>query len=80
VTAGLLGRDVMVTIADGRRLRAMVAGDGDDLGVLEAGLGGSGLTWGPVHGILARPTASSRTTAPGSAAATRIPRPATSTG
>ncbi|RIJ44037.1 alpha/beta fold hydrolase, partial [Clavibacter lycopersici] len=52
--AGLLGRDVTVTTADGRRLRAMVAGDGDDLVVLEAGLGGSGLTWGPVHGILAR--------------------------
>ncbi|PPF53303.1 alpha/beta hydrolase [Clavibacter michiganensis] len=54
VTAVLLGRDVTVATADGRRLRAMVAGDGDDLVVLEAGLGGSGLTWGPVHGILAR--------------------------
>ncbi|MFT2751857.1 alpha/beta fold hydrolase [Clavibacter sp. Sh2088] len=52
--AGLLGRDVAVATADGRRLRAMVAGDGDDLVVLEAGLGGSGLTWGLVHGILAR--------------------------
>jgi pimeloyl-ACP methyl ester carboxylesterase len=52
--AGLLGRDVSVTTADGRRLRAMVAGDGADLVVLEAGLGGSGLTWGLVHGILAR--------------------------
>ncbi|OUE27012.1 alpha/beta fold hydrolase [Clavibacter michiganensis] len=51
---GLLGHDVTVTTADGRRLRAMVTGDGDDLVVLEAGLGGSGLTWGPVHGILAR--------------------------
>ncbi|WP_435081377.1 alpha/beta fold hydrolase [Clavibacter michiganensis] len=51
---GLLGRDVTVTTVDGRGLRAMVAGDGDDLVVLEAGLGGSGLTWGLVHGILAR--------------------------
>nr|WP_254061234.1 alpha/beta hydrolase [Clavibacter michiganensis] len=32
----------------------MVAGARDDLVVLEAGLGGSGLTWGLVHGILAR--------------------------
>jgi pimeloyl-ACP methyl ester carboxylesterase len=55
VTAGLPGRDVTVTTTDGRRrLRAMVAGGGDDLVVLEAGLGGSGLTWGLVHGILAR--------------------------
>ncbi|MGJ1428645.1 alpha/beta fold hydrolase [Clavibacter sepedonicus] len=51
---GLLGRDVTITTSDGRRLRAMVAGEGDDLVVLEAGLGGSGLTWGLVHGILAR--------------------------
>ncbi|CAN01266.1 alpha/beta fold hydrolase [Clavibacter michiganensis] len=51
---GLLGRDVTVTTPDGRRLRAMVAGARDDLVVLEAGLGGSGLTWGLVHGILAR--------------------------
>lgn len=56
VRDGLLGRDVTVTTADGRRLHSMVAGDGDgdDLVVLEAGLGGSGLTWGLVHGILAR--------------------------
>jgi pimeloyl-ACP methyl ester carboxylesterase len=54
VTGGLPGRDMTVTTTDGRRLRAMVAGDGDDLVVLEAGLGGSGLTWGLVHGILAR--------------------------
>ncbi len=54
VRDGLLGRDVTVTTPDGRRLRAMVAGARDDLVVLEAGLGGSGLTWGLVHGILAR--------------------------
>lgn len=54
MTTGLLGRDVTITTADGRRLRALAAGDGDDLVVLEAGLGGSGLTWGLVHGILAR--------------------------
>ncbi len=54
VRDGLLGRDVTVTAPDGRRLRAMVAGARDDLVVLEAGLGGSGLTWGLVHGILAR--------------------------
>ena len=54
MSGGLLGRDVAVTTPDGRRLRAMVDGVGDDLVVLEAGLGGSGLTWGLVHGILAR--------------------------
>ncbi|MDO4032850.1 alpha/beta fold hydrolase [Clavibacter michiganensis] len=54
MTTGLPGRDVTVTTPDGRRLRAMVAGARDDLVVLEAGLGGSGLTWGLVHGILAR--------------------------
>ena len=54
MSGGLLGRDVAVTTPDGRRLRAMVGGVGDDLVVLEAGLGGSGLTWGLVHGILAR--------------------------
>jgi pimeloyl-ACP methyl ester carboxylesterase len=52
--SGFLGDDVTVTTADGRRLRAMVAGDGDDLVVLEAGLGGSGLTWGLVHERVAR--------------------------
>jgi pimeloyl-ACP methyl ester carboxylesterase len=45
---------VTITTPDGRRLRAMVDGSGDDLVVLEAGLGGSGLTWGLVQGILAR--------------------------
>ncbi|WP_228494471.1 hypothetical protein [Clavibacter sp. VKM Ac-2873] len=53
MTSGLLGRDITVTAPDGRRLRAMASGTGDDLVVLEAGLGGSGLTWGLVHGILA---------------------------
>lgn len=32
----------------------MVAGDGDDLIVLEAGLGVSGLYWGPVHEAISR--------------------------
>ncbi|WP_307858727.1 alpha/beta fold hydrolase [Clavibacter michiganensis] len=54
MSGGLLGRDVAVTTPDGRRLRAMVGGVGDDLVLLEAGLGGSGLTWALVHGILAR--------------------------
>ena len=54
MTDGPRGRDVVVTTPDGRRLVAMVAGTGDDLVVLEAGLGGSGLTWGLVQGILAR--------------------------
>ncbi|WP_235425882.1 alpha/beta hydrolase [Clavibacter michiganensis] len=54
MTAGLLGPEVTVTTTDGRLLRTMTAGTGDDLVVLEAGLGGSGLTWGLVHGILAR--------------------------
>lgn len=40
----------------GRTLRAMVAGEGDDLVVLEAGLGVSGLYWGPVHAELAHHT------------------------
>jgi pimeloyl-ACP methyl ester carboxylesterase len=46
---GLLGDDVLVTTSDGRDLRTMVRGAGDDLVVLEAGLGFSGLYWGPVH-------------------------------
>ena len=46
---GLLGEDRFVDLVDGRRLRIMVAGGGDDLVVLEAGLGVSGLYWGPVH-------------------------------
>ncbi|MDA3803530.1 MULTISPECIES: alpha/beta fold hydrolase [Clavibacter] len=54
MTTGSLGREATVTTPDGRRLRAMVDGTGDDLVVLEAGLGGSGLTWGLVNGILAR--------------------------
>lgn len=51
---GLLGDDVMVPAAgQGRLLRTMVAGEGDDLVVLEAGLGISGLYWQPVHNLLA---------------------------
>ncbi|MCW5951705.1 MAG: alpha/beta hydrolase [Propionibacteriaceae bacterium] len=46
---GLLGEDRLVDVGGGRRLRAMVAGDGDDLVVLEAGLGMSGLYWSQVH-------------------------------
>ena len=53
-TPTLLGRDELVTTGDGRRLRAMAGGDGDDLVVLEAGLGVSGLYWGPVHEALRR--------------------------
>lgn len=60
VGGGLLGDDVFVTTPDGRRLRTMVAGPGstsgsgaDDLVVLEAGMGASGLYWGPVHALLA---------------------------
>ncbi len=54
VTVGPLGQEVTVAAPDGRLLRAMLDGAGDDLVVLEAGLGGSGLTWGPVHARLAR--------------------------
>lgn len=46
---GLLGEDRLIATPDGRSLRVMIAGDGDDLVVLEAGLGMSGLYWGPVH-------------------------------
>lgn len=52
--SGLLGQDRLVTTQQGRRLRAMVAGSGDDLVVLEAGLGVSGLYWGPVFARIAR--------------------------
>ncbi|MFS4507375.1 alpha/beta fold hydrolase [Clavibacter sp. Sh2141] len=51
---GLLGEDIVVATPDGRRLRGVLAGTGDDLVVLEAGLGGSGLTWGPVLERVAR--------------------------
>lgn len=51
---GLLGEDRLIAASGGRWLRAMVAGTGDDLVVLEAGLGVSGLYWGPVHAALAR--------------------------
>lgn len=51
--AGLLGEDRMITTADGRQLRTMVRGQGANLIVLEAGLGVSGLYWGPVHERLA---------------------------
>ncbi|WOF23501.1 alpha/beta hydrolase [Microbacterium betulae] len=53
-TPHLLGRDELVTTDDGRRLRVRVGGDGEDLVVLEAGLGVSGLYWGPVHEALRR--------------------------
>ncbi|HIY23989.1 MAG TPA: alpha/beta hydrolase [Candidatus Brachybacterium merdigallinarum] len=51
---GLLGEDRFVAAPHGRRLRTMTAGGGDDLVVLEAGLGASGLYWGPVHRELAQ--------------------------
>ena len=51
---GLLGEDRFVDAPHGRRLRTMTAGGGDDLVVLEAGLGASGLYWGPVHRELAQ--------------------------
>jgi pimeloyl-ACP methyl ester carboxylesterase len=54
--AGLLGRDFFVETDDGRMLRCMISGDGDDLVVLEAGLGVSGLSWGPVHNLIAEHT------------------------
>ncbi len=75
-----LGRAVTVTAPDGRRLRAMVAGEGDDLVVLEAGLGGSGLTWGLVHGILARTHRVFAYDRAGLGDSDPDPRPATSTG
>ena len=46
---GLLGDDLMVATPDGRQLRTMVRGAGEDLVLLEAGLGFSGLYWGLVH-------------------------------
>ena len=50
---GLLGEDDLIDAGDGRLLRTMTAGQGEDLVVLEAGLGASGLYWGPVHALLA---------------------------
>ena len=40
---GFLGEDLFIEAADGRRLRAMLSGQGEDLVGLEAGLGASGL-------------------------------------
>ncbi len=51
---GLLGDDLFVAAPNGRRLRAMIAGSGEDLVVLEGGLGVSGLYWGPVHALVAQ--------------------------
>jgi pimeloyl-ACP methyl ester carboxylesterase len=51
---GLLGDDCFIDAADGRELRVMMAGSGDELVVLEAGLGVSGLYWGPVHQALSQ--------------------------
>jgi pimeloyl-ACP methyl ester carboxylesterase len=53
---GLLGEDRLLTAQDGRQIHAMVRGNGADLVVLEAGLGISGLYWGPVHELLAAHT------------------------
>ena len=50
---GLLGEDRLLTTPGGRQIHAMVRGKGADLVVLEAGLGISGLYWGPVHDLLA---------------------------
>lgn len=47
------GDDTFVATADGRRLRTVASGAGDDLVVLEAGLGMSGLYWGPVQAAIA---------------------------
>lgn len=53
MTPGILGEDVTVSTADGRRLRAMVSGPATDtLVVLEAGLGASPLYWQPVQQLL----------------------------
>ena len=54
VGRGLLGEDRMIDAPNGRSLRAMVAGAGEDLVLLEAGIGPSGLYWGPVHAALAK--------------------------
>ena len=51
---GLLGDDLFVAAPNGRRLRAMIAGSGEDLVVLEGGLGVSGLYWGLVHALVAQ--------------------------
>lgn len=50
--AGLLGEDCYIRTRDGRWLRTMVSGTADDLVVLEAGLGFSGLYWEPVQRLL----------------------------
>src|SRR5699024_7797993 len=43
-----------VTTGDGRRLHAVLAGEGHDLVVLEAGLGAGALSWAPVMEQLSR--------------------------
>ena len=53
---GLLGEDRMLDLSDDRRIRTMVRGGANDLVVLEAGLGFSGLCWGLVHQALAART------------------------
>ncbi|GMA38069.1 hydrolase or acyltransferase of alpha/beta superfamily protein [Mobilicoccus caccae] len=49
-----MGVEELVETPDGRVLHTMVAGEGPDLVVLEAGLGFGGHYWAPVHERLAR--------------------------
>lgn len=44
-----MGEDRLVSVEDGRVLRAMVRGEATTLVMFEAGLGASGLYWDPVH-------------------------------
>ncbi len=50
---GIVFEQRSITTDNGRRLRTFATGDGDDLVVLEAGLGGAGLTWVPVMELIA---------------------------
>jgi pimeloyl-ACP methyl ester carboxylesterase len=49
----VFGTERFISVPGGRRLRALVSGDGPDLVVLEAGLGVSALYWRAVHELLA---------------------------
>ena len=53
VGLGLMGEDRFITTPDGRKIRAMIHGNGPTLVVLDAGLGANGFYWSKTYKLLA---------------------------